>query len=166
MGYKYTLGKMIADKKQRYEDALNSNCYQESQMRMLADAIDSCDYITEVLSGDIALPFLSEDCNSDSGKVFGWLAGSFKNLDLADQILDGRDEQSEEIKRLRLELEKSHAEKRQLEKELNEVMHDCYNAELKLKEKEGELFDTRCELRNLKGACERFFGSFDERIKG
>ena len=140
MGYNYTLGQMLSEKKQRYDEVLRLECinYDNEQLKIFADAIDSIDYICSVFNGKIVLPCLSEDINSDCGKVFMWLAGSFKNIDLADQILSGEYNQNAEY----------------IKREQNEILLAWHETEEKLKEAEGQLHDTKCELNAVKASME------------
>lgn len=140
MGYEYTLGQMLSEKRQRYDDAVRLECtkYDIEQLKIFTDAIDSIDYICKVFNGEIVLPRLSENLNSDWGKVFMWLAGSFKNIDLADQILSGEYNQNAEY----------------IKREQNEILLAWHDAEEKLKEMEGQLYDTKCELNATKARME------------
>ena len=89
MGKKINLGDKLTAKKQRYMNALVTGNLTDAQLTDIVNAVHSVEYIYNVLSGQILLPSLTESADSDWGMVYEWLAGSYRNVEKADKILDG-----------------------------------------------------------------------------
>ena len=84
---KKTLYQMLTQKAIQYSEALSMSRYGNREKKIFSDAVDSVNYIQKILKRDVVLPHLDDFSNSASGRVYGWLAGSLKNIDMADQII-------------------------------------------------------------------------------
>ena len=122
-----TLERKLTKKRILFQEAMRDIVYTDEQRVVFQNAIDSVNYIIAIYAGQVLLPSLNEDSQSDWGMVHEWMSGSFRNIQLAENILNGNAAESDEIARLKArikELEAKDAVMRGVMSELRGLVRD------------------------------------------
>jgi hypothetical protein len=124
---KMTLGDKLMEKRRTFEEASFDMTYTKEQHVIFQNAIDSVNYVMAVYAGTVSLPALTEDSESDWSKVNEWLAGSYRNIEIAEDLINGKSYESEEIKKLKARIAVLEAEKKERDNVISSTLKQINN---------------------------------------